>query len=197
MPVPTYDELLEPLLRFLATQAEPVATRQVYDALAAKLSVSDEERQLLLPSTRVPVLHNRIGWAHDRLKRAGLSTCPQRSMWQLTEEGRRFVAGMGSSLTEEQVEQLSRVHREARMTPVLKNPSEPPPRGPADLKQSPDERIETALHELREQTASELLELILSRSPVFFEKLVLELLHALGYGTSQADLLRVGKSGDG
>ncbi len=32
---------------------------------------------------------------------------------------------------------------------------------------------------------------------MFFEQLVLDLLHALGYGTSRSDLSRVGKSGDG
>ena len=33
--------------------------------------------------------------------------------------------------------------------------------------------------------------------PEFFEKLVLELLHTMGYGTSRSDLQRVGGSGDG
>src|SRR5687768_6408846 len=35
------------------------------------------------------------------------------------------------------------------------------------------------------------------RPPVFFEDLVLDLLHALGYGASEKDLERVGRSGDG
>ena len=33
-------------------------------------------------------------------------------------------------------------------------------------------------------------------SPQYFETIVLDLLHQMGYGTSRADLLRVGRSGD-
>jgi restriction system protein len=65
------------------------------------------------------------------------------------------------------------------------------------VEQSPDERIDEALRELRESVARELLDDILRASPRFFENLVLDLLHAMGYGTSRADLQRVGGSGDG
>lgn len=67
----------------------------------------------------------------------------------------------------------------------------------APIPQSPDERLETALRELSDSVASELLETVLEASPAFFEGLVLDVLHAIGYGTSRKDLERVGKSGDG
>jgi len=41
-----------------------------------------------------------------------------------------------------------------------------------------------------------LIDSILSASPRFFENLVLDLLHAMGYGTSRTDLQRVGGTGD-
>jgi restriction system protein len=67
----------------------------------------------------------------------------------------------------------------------------------AVLKQSPEERIDAALSELRDVVAQDLLELIGRAPPEFFEKLVLELLHKMGYGTSRSDLQRTGGSGDG
>src|SRR5690606_11511415 len=45
--------------------------------------------------------------------------------------------------------------------------------------------------------SSELLDLLLQVSPKYFESVVLDLLHRLGYGTSRNDLQRVGGSGDG
>lgn len=66
-----------------------------------------------------------------------------------------------------------------------------------DDKQSPDERIDDALRAPRESVARELPEVILRSSPRVFENLVLNLLHAMGYGTSRVDLQRVGGSGDG
>jgi len=61
---------------------------------------------------------------------------------------------------------------------------------------SPDERLDGALLELNAAVGAELLELVMNNSPAFFEHLVLELLHAMGYGTSRTDLQRVGGSGD-
>ena len=62
---------------------------------------------------------------------------------------------------------------------------------------SPDDRLEQALTELREGVATDVLELLSQVSPAYFETVVLDVLHKLGYGTSRADLLRVGRSGDG
>lgn len=62
---------------------------------------------------------------------------------------------------------------------------------------SPDERIDAAIEEIRGTIAAELLDQILQKSPAFFERLVLDLLHALGYGNSEEDLQRVGAAGDG
>lgn len=62
---------------------------------------------------------------------------------------------------------------------------------------SPDDRLEQTLAELREGVATDLLELLSQVSPAYFETVVLDLLHKLGYGTSRLDLLQVGRSGDG
>ena len=151
----------------------------------------------MLPSRQQPVYQNRIGWAHDRLKRAGLSTSPSRSMWQLTDQGRKFVSQYPRPLTAEHVDQLAHVNRDTRLRSVENTAQTRPTTDEAATRQSPDERIDAALAELREQTASELLDLLLAQTPAFFEQVVLDLLHALGYGTSRSDLARVGKSGDG
>jgi restriction system protein len=64
------------------------------------------------------------------------------------------------------------------------------------VQQTPDERIDSALEEVRRAVAIELLEKIAQAPPVFFEELVLHLLHALGYGATDDDLERVGQAGD-
>jgi restriction system protein len=64
-------------------------------------------------------------------------------------------------------------------------------------KTSPDESIEKALSEIVDSVAHDLLERIGQAPPAFFERLVLELLHVMGYGLSRSDLQQVGGSGDG
>ena len=61
---------------------------------------------------------------------------------------------------------------------------------------SPDDRLGLALSELRQSASAELLELLGAVSPSFFETIVLDLLHRMGYGANRSDLQRVGGSGD-
>ena len=62
---------------------------------------------------------------------------------------------------------------------------------------SPDDRLDSALFELKSATSAELLDCLLRVSPGRFEIIVLDILHRLGYGASRSDLLRVGGAGDG
>ena len=87
MSVPTYDRFIEPILRYLAQHPNGAAAKDVHDAAARELQITDADRQELLPSGAQPIYKNRAGWAHDRLKRAGLSSSPRRGYWQLTQEG--------------------------------------------------------------------------------------------------------------
>jgi len=56
---------------------------------------------------------------------------------------------------------------------------------------------ERAVAELKHSVAAELLEVLSQVSPQYFETIVLDLLHRMGYGASRADLQRVGGVGDG
>ncbi|MEZ4251266.1 MAG: restriction endonuclease [Polyangiales bacterium] len=98
-------------------------------------------------------------------------------------------------LPAEEVQRIATQKRNLTIAEILGG--EPPgPDVTPPVSESPEERLEAALQEIRATVARELLERILAAPPEFFEGLVLELLHALGYGTSRSDLQRVGKSGD-
>lgn len=199
MPVPTYDHFVEPLLRHLAEHPEGTTIAATYGALADHMKLSAEERLQLLPSGNQAVFKNRIGWAHDRLKRARLSGSPRRGVWKITAESQALASR--PKLTESDLNRLANVDTTERLRPradtgVAALPA-PVVQMPTANKSSPEERIEAALEELRDSVAGDLLENIGRAPPEFFEQLVLDLLHAMGYGTSRSDLQRVGGSGDG
>lgn len=83
MAVPTYDKFIEPILRYLAAKPGGALARDAHEAAAQALVISEVDRQELLPSGTQPIYKNRAGWAHDRLKRAGLSSSPRRGYWQI------------------------------------------------------------------------------------------------------------------
>lgn len=58
--IPTYDQVIEPLLRLLGERRDPTPTREVYNTLAERLALSEEERTQLLPSRQQPVYQNPI-----------------------------------------------------------------------------------------------------------------------------------------
>jgi restriction system protein len=201
MSVPTYDKFIEPILRYLASRPTGALARDAHEAAAITLAISDSDRQERIPSGQ-QVYKNRSGWAHDRLKRAGLSTSPRRGFWRLTEEGIAYAATHPTPLPPEEVEQLAIGFIDVRLRPApnvepLASPSLVEAPVASSAVSSPDDRLGEAVAELRRSVAAELLDTLSTVSPSFFETIVLDLLHQMGYGTSRADIQRVGGSGDG
>ena len=200
MSVPTYDQFIEPILRYLAATPEGATARDAHEAAADALNLSEAQRQELIASGQA-TYKNRAGWAHDRLKRAGLSSSAKRGYWRLTEAGTAFAAKHHYPLGADQVEQLAIGFMNVKLkTPTdavpLDGQQQPLP-ATSSATVSPDDRLDQALRELREATASDLLDNLLRVSPNRFEVIVLDVLHNLGYGASRNDLQRVGGSGDG
>ena len=202
MAVPTYDQFIEPVLRYLVQHPDGVPARQAHDAAADALGLTEEDRQQPLPSGAQLIYKNRAGWAHDRLKRAGLSGSPRRGIWKATPEGVKFASQHPSPFTAELAQQLAMgyIDVKLRQSSGTAQAAPPLPTSPplhCEPVASPDDRLGQALLELRQAAEAELLELLANVSPGFFETIVLDLLHRMGYGANRADLQRVGGPGDG
>jgi restriction system protein len=203
MPVPTYDQFIEPILRYLVTRPDGASAREVHDAAAGALGLTEADRAERLPSGVQHVFKNRAGWAHDRLKRAGLSVSTRRGYWQLTAPGRAFAESHPAPLSATLLEELATGHNDVRLRPEARVSGAPniAPEIVTTIADratvSPDDRLEQALSEIRDGVAAELLELLSQVTPEYFETVVLDVLHKMGYGASRTDLLRVGRSGDG
>lgn len=202
MAVPTYDQFIEPLLRYLVQHPDGVSARQAREDVASQLDLTEEDREQLVPSGTQATYKNRAGWAHDRLKRAGLSSSPRRGFWKATAEGIAFAIEHPEPLSPELTERLAIGYQGVRLRPseptaVAELSERSPAPAPSPAVASPDDRLGQALAEIRQSTAAELQELLGSVSPPFFERIVLDLLHRMGYGASRDDLQRVGGPGDG
>lgn len=199
MTIPTYDQFIEPILRFLAKNPDGAPAKQAHDAAASALGLNDEDRLQMLTSGTQLVYKNRAGWAHDRLKRAGLSSSPKRGFWKLTPEGKAFEKTHSSPLSPETTQKLAMdfIGVKLKAPGVTEEPSVPPlPTITATAVASPDDQLEIAVSELRKSATAELLEILASVSPSFFERVVLDLLHEMGYGANRTDLQQVGGPGD-
>ncbi len=197
MAIPTYDQFIGPLLLYLSRQTEAVRAKQVYAGVAEMVGLTPEEKAQLLPSQVQAVYKNRIGWAHDALKRSLLSGAPRRGYWLLTDEGRRLASDHPDGLSAGKCNEIGNASRNTPLKLITGEEQSQPASDAEPESQSPEEQIESGLRALRETVAQDILELIGHCTPDFFERLVLDLLFAMGYGESREALQHTGKSGDG
>lgn len=199
MAVPTYDQLMLPLLKLAGSNlASDLPTAE--KLLAEEFSLSEQDRALLLPSGQQTALRNRTGWASFYLMKAGLLVKPRRGYFEITSRGRDVLKSPPASIDKtylstfpEFVEFLTGSSDAGELTT-----SPIPAAGSAVESVTPDEALQGAYQQLRSELASQVLEKLLQASPEFFEQIVVELLVAMGYGGSRRDAgERIGKSGDG
>jgi restriction system protein len=184
------------VLRHLDRHPDGDRRQNIHEAIPDLLGLSEAqrtERLVNLPHLRY---RHRSGWALSMLKAAGYVYNPMSGIWRITEQGRELLARYPDGFDEETGRRVIRDGRsEAQGQDVVGDDLA----GAVDAatQQTPDERIDAAMEEIRLAVAQELLERITQAPPDFFEVLVLDLLHALGYGASEDDLERVGHAGDG
>jgi hypothetical protein len=92
MPVPTYDELMLPLLKLAAQDGAEHPIRDLRVQLAQQIQLTPEERILKLPSGRQSVFDNRVGWACTHLRKAQLIDSPRRGYIRISPRGRKVLA---------------------------------------------------------------------------------------------------------
>lgn len=196
MPIPDYQTLMLPLLRFAGDGADHTK-REAVDSLAEQFGLTATERAQLLPSGRQAIFDNRVGWANSYLKKAGLLEAPRRGALRITARGKQVLVQNPTRIDVKFLEQFPEFieFREG----ARNSRTEPTPEAPdASTDKTPEEALEFAHQSIRQALAEELLTRILACSPEFFERLVVELLVKMGYGGSRRDAgERIGQSGDG
>lgn len=185
MTLPTYQDLMLPLLRILAEAGSEVGHKDCTARLADALQLTPEQRAALLPSGTQTVIHNRTGWSSWYLQQAKLVEKAKPGHFRITEEGRKLLATNPTRVDSRMLARYpsfaERVLRRAQGSGNGELESVQPD------EQTPTEQIEQAHQRLNDTLSSELLELMLKMDPFRFEQLVIDLLFAMGYGGSRAE----------
>ena len=196
MTIPTFEDIMLPLLQIIQDKKE-YSLRQVEDALAKHFGLTEEERSRILPSGGMTYLYNRLGWAKTDMKFAGCIEQTGRGSFRISEKGLSLLKEKPTEIT---AKLLTRYDDFVEFQSIKKVK-----KGNGDLlqssidvaAQSPEESLEYAYQKLHSELSIELLNLIKSCSPDFFEKLVIDLLIKMGYGGSRREAGQaMGKSGE-
>jgi restriction system protein len=115
MAFPSFRDMIEPLLRVLADAPDGLPSRRAQDLVADRMQLSSDDRTLRVSSGTQALFRHRINWAHDRLKRALLSSTPRRGFWQLTPKGFEMVRAQKQPLAKAELHELAKAGRDVRI----------------------------------------------------------------------------------
>lgn len=197
--LPTYDELMLPLLQ-VVSNGGVYQLAQVVSGLADYLDLTAEQRAELLPSGKRTRFADRVSWAKTHLQKALLIESAGWGKFRITTRGIWLLGQRPVSITHkilmqfEEYAQFATRHDKPSPVPLL--PMDDEYEIPLMAHLTPQDLIEMAYQSLMNDLADELLEMILSAPPHFFERLVIDLLMAMGYGDEKSPAQAVGRSGD-
>lgn len=194
MAIPDYQTFMLPVLLSVQDGKEhPV--QEIYNQIASSFNLSEEERNQRLPSGVQSTFDNRVGWAKTYLKKAGLVVTPSRGKVKITDRGLTVLRQNPTRIDQNFLKQFPEFLEFQGFKSDNQLKYEDTPIQESEL--TPQEILENSYQDLRNKLAHELLAQVMNSSPEFFERLVVDLLVAMGYGGSRSEAgERVGKSGD-
>jgi restriction system protein len=161
-------------------------------AKAEKLSPED----LALKTPRgTSIFRSRVHWAQAFLAQAGAVSRPQRGYLEITERGVKLLEENPQGFKAKKFREFpdyanawgGRNNEDEQNNEVVSVP---------ESETTPQERIESAVSEIEGALAADIVQRVRNLSPKFLEVVVLELLHAMGYGASETSIEHVGGPGD-
>lgn len=191
MAVPDFQSIMLPLLQF-ATDGSEKKFSDAIEFIAAQFKLTPEERAELLPSGNQSRFDNRVGWSRTHLKNAGLIEYVRRGVFKISKRGQEVLAQKPKAINLKFLNQFPEfVEFRKKREAVAPSPAV------QIAGVTPEEQMAQLAQELRTKLADELLEQIKTMNPYRFERLVLDLLLAMGYGGSREEAATVTqKSGD-
>lgn len=188
MAIPGFQSIMLPLLELAGDNQ----VHQVHDAvafLAQEFDLTENEMQERIPSGKTSKFYNNVTWARTYMKKAGLLEDPKLGQFSITERGREVLAGKPAAINRKFLRQFDEFNE--FISPSLPDPVQPDP------ELTPEQALHASYQTLRNSLAADLLEQVKQASPVFFERLVVDVLVRMGYGGSRREAGEaIGRAGD-
>lgn len=179
--IPKYEEIQVPILKELSTGIT-LRAKDLHTPLAKYFGLTEDEINAWYPSGNRQIFLDRISWALSYLFITGLVEKPQRGDYQISKKGLSMLA----ECTEEQIKQFvkasvfERLQKKKPKYPETNDSHSSPIEN--DDERTPEEELSDSYERIKQNIQSQILTTILSKKPQEFERLVVKLLQAMGYG---------------
>lgn len=186
-----------PVLRALET-GEIKHVAEIRKFALDYLNVSEEDRKVMLPSNTQRLADNRVNWSITYLRKANLIERVARGKYKVTNTGLRVLHEKKDHVELKDLYQFDSFRQFINtdtMSEEKKDLSKPSVL--EDLQEgTPKDNLNASMEQINKELSANLLSEIMERSPAFFEKMVVQLLLKMGYGSALEDGFVTGCSGD-
>ena len=192
--MPTWDAFLGPILQVANTKEKWIG-KDLNNAVLAEINLPKELATLRYSSKYHDlVAYNRSGWALSDLKLSGLLESPERSVYKISELGKKILKEHGLNITRELV-QSQPAYVEHQKT--LKNKDKVNDVSEEQTFEITEKQISNWFNKQTSDLAEQLLTKLRSTDPYQFEHMMVTLLSNMGYKGTDGQSLVTQKSNDG
>ena len=187
MAIPKFEDFLYPFL--IQLKDKDVSTKEMKDALVKHFNLTEEDCSLKTKSGSAFQLNDRIGWCRQWLRRALFIEIPQRGIYSITQRGKDYLQSH-TDLRQENLLQYPEYAEYAHMPVTSKADSKVEKKEIEEKlgEMTPTEQMDVAFKSINDDLAADLLQRVLDMSPNFFEKLVLDLLLNMEFGSRNKEM---------
>ena len=175
MSVPNFYEFMKPFLVAIK-DGNSYTLKEVRGVLSKEFNLTDEDLSQMLPSGTQTVFTNRVQWAGTYLTKAGLVDKPSRGVVEITNEGRKVLSDNPEIID---VEYLTKYESFREFQGASTKEHEPQ----IASVETPDFAFEESFEQIKASLADEILTEVMKLSPIAFEKMIIDLLQKMGYGS--------------
>lgn len=197
MAVPKYNEFFSPVLRALE-DGQIKRALEIRKYALNYLNVSEEDRKQMLPSNTQRLVDNRATWAITYLCKANLIERVAKGKYKITNTGIQVLHEKKDHVELKDLYQFDSFRQFINtdtMSEEKKDLSKPSVL--EDLQEgTPQDNLNASMEQINKELSANLLSEIMDRSPAFFERMVVQLLLKMGYGSALEDGFVTGCSGD-
>ncbi len=193
MAIPDFQSFFKPLLEVAGDGTEH-SLKEARETIASRMNLTQGDMNERLPSGQQTKFDNRVAWAKSYLVQAKVLESPRRGFFRITDRGRELLNNGHSRIDVKilnQYPEFVEFHRSKSGETAEDSQVD------VSTMETPEETLQQAYVNIHNELASEILQRIKGNTPLFFERLVVDVMVAMGYGGSRADAGKsIGQSGD-
>jgi restriction system protein len=193
--IPKFDEFLSPILKY-ANDGKEHNLSETIDEMAEEFNLNEKQKNLLMPNGKRTYIYDRVAWAITYLVQAGLLLRTGRSKFVISDTGREEAKIMPKKITYDYLTKFESYNKFKE----LKHQRKQNKKNNGEIMETgltPDEEIENIFEKRNEMLVQDLLKTLYSIKPSDFERVIIDVVLALGYGKNYEEMARViGQPGD-